>query len=466
MNGCAIVLFGATGDLTKRKLIPAIYRLIATKKLKNFVLIGAAIDDVSVDTILQEAKEFITDYDEQVWEQLKQRTYYQKLNFLYAQDFTLLRKKLEALEKKYNLAGNRLFYLSAAAYHFCAITHNLAASKLAERKSSRDEKIWHRIVYEKPFGHDLSSAHEINECIAHSFDERQVYRIDHYLTKEVVSNIALIRFTNCVFEPLWNNQYIDQVQIILDEKIGIEGRGQYYDAYGALCDVVQNHMLELLALICMEAPKKLVGDFIRAERAKVLEKVKIVDGILGQYENYKQEKGVAPDSTTDTFAALYLTVDNPRWKGVPFYLKTGKALSQKETVIHIKFKQVDCLLLRNCPTESNWLTIKVAPDATFLLRLNAKLPGSTDQLVPVAMEFCHSCIFGERVPEEAYEVLLAEVMRGEQSISVRFDEIEYAWRVIDIVKVKKFPLYTYKKGSIGPEELKTFEEKHGMRWQL
>jgi glucose-6-phosphate 1-dehydrogenase len=319
-------------------------------------------------------------------------------------------------------------------------------------------------VYEKPFGHDLKSAQTINECIKNNINETQVYRIDHYLTKEVVSNIAMIRFTNCVLEPLWSNRYIDQVQIVLSESGGIEGRGAFYDSAGALRDVVQNHMLEMLALICMESPEKLTGDYIRAERVKVLEKVRFIDGILGQYNGYLSEKSVNASSRTDTYASLKLAVDTPRWAGVPFYLKTGKRLDKKETIIHIKFKQVDCLLMRGCPTDSNWLTIQIAPEAIFLLTLNAKVVGSSDQVAPVGMEFCHSCVYGLQTPE-AYEVLLEEVMRGEQSISVRFDEIEYAWNLTDTIIAKQLPVYQYEQGSTGPQEEKDFDDKHGMRWR-
>jgi glucose-6-phosphate 1-dehydrogenase len=463
MKNTTIILFGATGDLARRKLIPALYRFIARKKMENVIIVGAAFEDVTIDAWLESAREFITNFDEATWNILRNCSYYKKIDFNKLEDFVGLRSFVEECEGKHALVGNRLFYLAVGSHFFCPITHELSAAGLLQRKSAKNE-LWHRIVYEKPFGHDGASARAINECISRCLDESQVYRIDHYLTKEVVSNIAMIRFTNCVLEPLWSNRYIDQVQIILSETVGIESRGLYYDAYGALRDVVQNHMLEILALICMEAPEMLTGDFIRAERVKVLERVRFVDGILGQYESYRQEKQVHPDSTTDTYASLRLAVDNPRWAGVPFYLKTGKCLDKKETVIHIKFKQVDCLLLRGCPTESNWLTIKVAPEAIFLLTLNAKSPESSDQVVPVGMEFCHSCVFGLQTPE-GYEVLLTEIMKGEQSVSVRVDEIEYAWKVIDTIIAQHLPLYIYTKGSTGPQEEKQFTDKQGMRWR-
>lgn len=462
MKSVTIILFGATGDLSKRKIIPALYRFVSKKKLENFIIIGAAFDDVTSDQMIDAALPFVQESDEQYWDIVRKHSYYKKINFTEKNDFSSLHTFVQDCERKQGGTQNRLFYVATASQFFCPITHSCAEVGLLQRKDVRDAP-WHRIVYEKPFGHDVKSAHEINECIKNTIDETQVYRIDHYLTKEIVSNIAMIRFTNCVFEPLWSNRYIDQVQIILSESGGIEGRGMYYDAAGALRDVVQNHMLEMLALICMESPEKLTGDYIRAERVKVLEKVRFIDGILGQYDGYKAEKHINPDSHTDTYASLKLVVDTPRWSGVPFYLKTGKGLDKKETIIHIKFKQVDCLLLRGCPTDSNWLTIKVAPEAIFLLTLNVKVPGTSEQVMPIGMEFCHSCLYGPQTPE-AYEVLIEEVMRGEQSISVRFDEIEYSWKLIDVIEAKKLPVYQYAQGSTGPQEEQQQMEKHGMRW--
>lgn len=463
MKNVTIILFGATGDLSKRKIIPALYRFIVHKRLENFIIIGAAFDDVTSDHMINAAKPFVQDGSEDVWNVLRANSYYKKINFTESSDFQALDAFVKECERTRGNERNRLFYLATASQFFCPITHNSAHVSLLKKYGLQDP-VWHRIVYEKPFGHDLQSAHAINECIAQSVNESQVYRIDHYLTKEVVSNIAMIRFTNCVLEPLWSNRYIDQVQIILSESGGIEGRGMYYDSYGALRDVVQNHMLEMMALVCMESPAKLTGDYIRAERVKVLEKVRFIDGILGQYDGYIAEKSVNPDSRTDTYASLKLAVDTPRWLGVPFYLKTGKRLDKKETIIHIKFKQVDCLLMRGCPTDSNWLTIQVAPEATFLLTLNVKVPGTNDKVMPVGMEFCHSYLYGLKTPE-AYEVLLEEIMRGEQSVSVRFDEIEYAWKLIDVIHSQKLPVYSYAQGSIGPQEEKQQMDKHGMRWK-
>jgi glucose-6-phosphate 1-dehydrogenase len=463
MNNCSIIILGATGDLARRKLIPALYDALVKKKMGTFVLIGAAWDAIDAKAMLSNARPFIPDIDPATWHELERRTFYQKVNFTDCADFITLNAMVKRLENRHQLSGNRLIHLAASAHFFAAITQNIAESGLAQR-TAFSSPFWHRIVYEKPFGFDINSAREINRYIQASFDENQIYRIDHFLTKELVSNIALIRFTNCVLEPLWNNRFIDAVYIILDESEGIGTRGLYYDKHGALSDVVQNHMLELLALIAMEAPTKLTGDYIRHQRAQVLEKVQFVDGINGQYVGYHQEEHVDPVSRTETFAALLLRVHNPRWAGVPFILKTGKKLHAKETVIYIKFKQVDCLLAKNCPSAPNFLTIRIAPRATFELQLNAKKVGYADEVAPVTMEFCHSCEFGPLIPDP-YQVLYEEVIKGEHSISVRFDEIEYAWRVIDQIKQSSVPLYRYEGGTAGPQELFTFLQKHGIRWR-
>lgn len=463
MDKCTIVIFGATGDLARRKLIPALYKLIAADKLRDFIIVGVALDDGTADEMLEQAKPFVALPNEMIWEKLKRCSYYYSMNVEQKEKFNDLQKLIDDVERRNNFHGNRLFYCATASLFFCQITTYLIASGLMKRLPEKSS-IWHRIVYEKPFGLNLSSAHEINDCIARLLHEHQVYRIDHYLTEELVSNIALVRFTNCVFEPLWNNLFIDNVQIILSEKSCVENRGIYYDAYGALRDVMQNHMLELLALIAMEAPEKLTGEYIRVERARVLKKVHVEDALLGQYEGYLREPGVSKNSKTETFALAYLMIDNPRWSGVPFYLKTGKCLDKKETVIHIKFKQVDCLLAKHCPSEANYLTIKVSPDATFSLCLNVKKAGFTNEVMPVKMEFCHSCFFAEQTAQ-AYEVLLDEVIRGEHSVSVRFDEIEYAWRIIDAIRTMDLSLYPYKPGTSGPCAVENFEKKHGMRWR-
>ncbi len=456
MNDCAIIVLGASGDLSKRKIMPALYHLFAQNKLGNSVIIGAALDDITAQQLLERAKPFIKKIDQSVWQQFAQRVSYRPIDFHHESDFSALAKELEKIEKKAGLAGNRIVYCATAPYFYCMITQYVATSGLIQKGKQQ------KIVYEKPFGHDLQSAHEINQCIARHFDESQIFRIDHYLTKELVGNIALVRFTNIVFEPLWNNRYIDQVQIVFDEELCLDGRGAFYDKYGALADVVQNHMMQLVALIGMEAPERLTGDFIRAERAKVLQKVKVIDAVLGQYQGYTKEKDVGSHSKTETFAQVYLRIDNPRWSGVPFYLKTGKCLDKKETAIYIKFKKVDCLLTNACPSEPNYLMIAISPTPLFALMLNEKKPGKSDEVMPVQMRFAHQAT---QENPEAYETLFEEIIKGEQSVSVRFDEIEYAWKIVDAIRALKPDLFIYEKRSTGPKEAEQkFDKKHGMRW--
>ncbi len=303
----------------------------------------------------------------------------------------------------------------------------------------------------------------MNIRISHYLEESQIFRVDHYLAKDIVGTLALVRFTNRVFEPLWNGENIDWIEIALRETVCVDGRGAYYDTYGALKDVVQNHMMQIVALLAMEAPCSLSGDAIRDQVTCILQKIRPVDGFLGQYDGYKQEPGVASASTTETFAAVKLMIDTPRWNQVPFYITTGKCLSKKETIITVQFKPVACLLTSSCPSEANKLTIRILPEPGFSLELNVKKPGMFVEVMPVSMDFCYECRFGS-VKGNTYELVLQEVMVGEQSISVRFDEIEYAWEVIQKIKDLNLPLYDYKKDTNGPEELKDFVQKNGMRW--
>jgi len=319
-------------------------------------------------------------------------------------------------------------------------------------------------VFEKPFGEDLKSAKKINKVITSLFTEKQIYRIDHYLGKELVQNIIIARFTNTILEPLWSHTYIDHVQIVMTEDFGVEGRGNFYDNYGALKDVVQNHLLQLVALSSMEAPKNLGEKYVRDEKVKILKAISITDVVLGQYAGYTKEKGVKKNSKTETFAAIKLFINNKRWQKVPFYIITGKNMDKRLAGIYVQFKQAPCLLFSGvCNFIPNYFRIQIQPDEGFYMQLNAKAPGKAG-ITPVKMDFCHACVFGPNTPE-AYENLLLDVLKGDQSTFVRSDEIEEQWKIIDKITRKNLKVQEYKKGSY-PEAARKMIEKDNRYWNL
>ena len=467
MPACTIVLMGATGDLTKRKLIPALYKMLADGYLHDYVIIGTGRELSSKETIFSAAQSFVQNCDAALWQKLISRFQYQRVDFYTPADYTSLKGCIEQQEAAYNLPGNRLFFLATMPEHFAPITQALADHGIARRNTPGEmcgptECSWQRVIYEKPFGKDLASAKTINKKIAEVFSEQQAFRIDHYLGKELVANIAVIRFANTVLEPVWNNYFIESVQIILKETVGVEARGAFYDSYGALKDVVQNHMLQLLALVAMESPQHLTGESIRDAKVEVLKKTSITDVLLGQYSGYLSEKDVKENSRTETFAAVRLAVDADRWGGVPFFIKTGKALSQKETSIHVIFRKSPHLRTE-LGSAANVLTITVEPNEGFSLTLNGKEPGKANSTTPVTMNFSHSSIFGPNTPQ-AYEVLIADALRGDQSVFVRFDEIEESWKIVDAVALQQHTLFEYAKESAGPAELAAWSEKHCLKW--
>lgn len=459
------ILFGVTGDLSKRRIIPALYALFRDKRIEQFCCIGVAREDVTKDDLLHVSKPYIEHFDEALWNFFNSNFYYQKVDVTVSSDFQKLAEFVEDLEQKNNKVRNRLLYLALPPQFFAPVTEQCVQAGIISARADASTVPWHRIVYEKPFGSDYDSARLMNKKISHYLPEFQIFRVDHYLAKDIVGTLALLRFTNRIFEPLWNVDNIDWVEIELSETSSIGNRGYYYDAYGALKDVVQNHILQIIALLAMESPQSLSGDFIRDKKAEILQKIRCADGILGKYDGYKEEKNVQPHSTTETFAALQLFIDTDRWKGVPWYIRTGKCLTKKETIITIQFKAVACLLSTCCPSQANCLTIRVMPEPGFAITLNVKKPGPRIEVMPVSMDFCYECNFGTIV-ENVYEFVLQEVMNGEQSISVRFDEIEYAWQVIDQIKGLSLPVYSYQKGSQGPKELQEFSRKHAMHWRI
>lgn len=462
MNKTTFIIFGATGDLATKRLIPALYEIIDHHTIDQCLIIGVALEQVNAQHILQKARKNIELIHEKAWNILADNFYYYPMDITQAQAYQELLDFVRSKEREYGFPANRLLYLAIPPQFFAAVTQRAAAVGLITKHGATQES-WSRVVYEKPFGGDKDSAHALNQAIAHYLEEEQIFRIDHYLAKDIVGNIALLRFTNRVFEPLWNKDNIAWVQIDLKEDQGLDGRGSYYDKSGAICDVLQNHMLQILALIAMEAPVYLSGEYIRDAKAQILKSIVPIDGLLAQYEEYHQEAGVAEASSTETFAMVQLRVNNERWQGVPFFLKTGKALDKKETVIRIRFKDVPCLMTENCQNYPNSLIIRVAPLPGFSLILNVKKPGMQAEVTPVAMNFCYDCKFGPG-SENSYQVLLQELFKGEPSVSVRFDEIEYAWDIVDALKKLDLPLYVYKKGSGGPEELAVFERTHGISW--
>lgn len=452
---CTFIIFGATGDLSTRKLIPALYKLLEDKKLCRFALVGVALEAKTKEEIIERAKKFIPQARKEVLDILINSFNYYAMDFHDKKSYQELKQLIIDVEKKHNLPQNRVFYFATMPDHFEIITKNLVLYKIVKEHPhtpTQNTNAWSRVVYEKPFGKDLASSRRINRYLAKIFDEREIFRIDHFLGKELVGNIAITRFTNRVFEPLWNNRHIASVHITMNENIGIEGRGAYYDSYGAIKDMVQSHALQLLALTAMEGPKdKLSASFIRSAKAAVLRKVKVEAVIRGQYEGYLQEPQVNPDSTTETFAAIKISINNRRWKGIPFYITTGKFLDKKDTSIRIRFKPVRCLL-DWCPSEPNYLVIQIQPHESFDLELNAKVPYKTNEVVPVKMAFSHSTMFGPNTPE-AYEVLLSDIVSGDQSAFIRSDEVDLSWKIIQQIQKLQGPtLSLYKQGSTGPAE--------------
>lgn len=432
------------------------YKLIDANNICKFAIVGISRDASSPKDLVQRAKPFITKATEKTLTLLEQNLHYFQMDFHDRLAYNKLKIMINNLEQQNNLPGNRLFYLATMPDHFIDITAHLALNKIAQPTTPKAYP-WYRVVYEKPFGTNLATSKRMNKNVMNVFNEHQIYRIDHYLGKELVSNIALTRFTNTILEPLWNNKYVASVHINLSETIGVEQRGAYYDSYGSLKDMIQSHGLQLLALTAMEQPKKLTAQHIRDAKSAVLKKITVEQLVKGQYNGYLNELGIAKNSSTDTYAALKLNITNKRWKGVPFYVTNGKYLDVKETTITLVFKQGECLLTA-CPSVPNFLLIKIDTNEGIYLGLNAKIPGNTEAVAPITMDFCHDCLFGPNSPK-AYETLLSDVVKGDQSAFVRSDEVELSWKIIE--QAEKLPslLESYEKNSAGPKKAQSFYAK-------
>lgn len=473
-----VVIFGASGDLTARKLIPAIYNLAADNLLpSDFFLIGYARTEVPDDDFRQLAVDAIKKfsrrrYQEDVWRRVAERTTYVAGGYDDPKAFTRLQERITRLEKSVGRDVQSLFYISTPPSVFRPILENLGTSGLAARHA--DSALSSKVIIEKPFGRDLASARELNRVVGAVFQEKQVYRIDHYLGKETVQDLLVQRFANSIFEPIWNRRYVECVQITVAEDIGVGGRGGYYEQSGALRDMIQNHTMQLLALTAMEPPVSLDAEAVRDEKVKVLRAIRplaltpddgdvvraqYVEGLVGgtKVPGYREEEGVAPDSTTETYAALRLRIGNWRWEGVPFYVRSGKRLARRVSEIAIQFRRPPGNLFSEAHFinhTANTLAFQIQPDEGSTVLLNAKIPGLETRVQPVKMHFRYKTTFGSNTPE-AYERLIVDAMIGDSTLFIRGDETEASWRIV--TPVHEFwqalgarGLETYAAGSWGP----------------
>ena len=483
-----MVIFGATGDLSGRKLLPALYNLAKQRSLPaGFAVVGAAMNQMSDDQFRKHASDKIHEFsrtqpiDDRVLNAFLAGLSYVKVDFGMLDDFKALGGKLQELDTTNHIAGNRIFYCATPPTTYQTITLQLAASGLNKGDG------FHRIVVEKPFGTDLPSARELTATLQKVFSEDSVFRIDHYLGKETVQNILAFRFANSIFEPVWNTNLIDHVQITVAEEIGIENRGAYYDRAGALRDIVQNHGLQLITLTAMEPPIAFEANAVRDEKVKVLRSIRPLMGedieqstVRGQYTKgwvlgqqvagYREEKNVAPDSQTETFAALRLYVDNWRWAGVPFYIRAGKRLPKRVTEIRIQFKRPPHLTFgREAMKEvdPNAITLRIQPEEGISLKFGAKVPSAGLRIRSVTMDFEYMTSFLVEAPE-AYERLLLDCMIGDPTLFTRADEVEAAWTLVDPIenawRMGRPPLQTYAAGTWGPDASAQVLKADGREW--
>ena len=490
---CTIVIFGATGDLTHRKLVPALYNIALDGDLPpGSRIVGFARREKTHDQFRQELeaanRQFSRQgHDEEVWRRFAQSIFYHQSEFQDPAGYERLAHFLNEVETSDQGTRNRLFYMASAPEYFDDILLQLRAAGL----NQAPEGHWARVVVEKPFGSDLSSARHLNDVVNATFAEESTYRIDHYLGKETAQNIMVLRFANAIFEPLWNSRHVDHVQITCAEQLGMEGgRGAYYDKAGALRDMVQNHLLQLLSLTAMEPPTDLTADRVRDEKVKVLRSLRPLMGptmvsenvVRAQYtaganlgesvRSYRDEERVNPQSLTEAYVALRLQIDNWRWEGVPFYMRVGKRLPKRTTEISIHFKEPPGVLFHRYPVTSrqNVLAVRIQPDEGISLRMLSKVPGPSVRMEPVKMDFHYHNSFGRGSPE-AYERLLLDAMAGDATLFARRDEVETAWGFVDEIEKAWHespnppPMTFYEAGSWGPEEADALLGRDGRVWR-
>jgi glucose-6-phosphate 1-dehydrogenase len=488
---CCFVIFGATGDLAHRLVIPALYNLAATGLLPDkFCIVGIArkamSNDALRDSLMKGLRKFATrPVDDAIAKHLLECLTCIVANPSEPTSFDSLREQLERLEATRKTGGNRLFYLATPPDAFAPISRELGRAGLLREENGA----WRRLVVEKPFGTDLASARALNAELLKIVDEHQIYRIDHYLGKETVQNILVLRFANGMFEPIWNRNHIDHVQITVDEKLGVGHRGSFYDATGALRDMVPNHLFQLLSLIAMEPPARFDAHAVRSEKAEVLAAIQTLseaealrNSVRGQYqagkigdteiEDYRKTEDVKHGSTTETYAALKLTIDNWRWAGVPFYLRTGKALASKRTEVAIKFKQAPFAMFRGTPVDrlsQNYLVIGVEPTEGITLQFNTKVPGPTISIDGVEMKFRYKDYF-KAEPSTGYETLIYDCMIGDNILFQRADSVEAGWQAVQPFldawkKAGANGLEGYKAGSEGPPGANALLARDGRGWR-
>lgn len=489
---CVMVIFGATGDLTGRKLLPALYNLAKDDQLPtHFACVGFARRDKDNQIFRAEMKEAVSNFsrtqplDEQLWSTFQEQIFYHQSEFHDDEGYERLRLALLDIDRKFGTKGNRVFYLSTQPSFFPLIVEKLAAHQLIY--DPNDNSKWSRVIVEKPFGNDLQSAIKLQDELTKFLDENQLYRIDHYLGKETVQNLLILRTTNPIFEAIWNHKHIDHMQITVSEEIGIGTRGQFWEEAGMLRDIVQNHMMQLLALVAMDPPADLHSATIHAEKIKVMKRLRPLPAdqidnfaVRGQYGagfingapviGYRNENRVSPTSNVETYAALELRLDHPRWEGVPFFLRAGKRLPKRITEIAIYFKESSNLIYQSKRSpDPNILVIRIQPGEGISLKTNCKVPGINQMIQPVTMDFRYSSYFGLTSPE-AYERLLCDCMIGDSTLFARADEVLASWKLITPVlehwQATPITFPNYASGTWGPTAADQMLTRQNYRWRL